>query len=108
MAMLLLQYYLGHRYKVPAHEWPLVSLGNIEDLVEPLAIVYSCYDSPSNSYSAEDVKDGENISPENVSKWVASKRKSIAGCIGVAFSGYELEIIQLLSRNKKKHCSSQA
>jgi len=33
-----------------------------------------------------------------VSKWVASKLKSIAATIGVAFSGYESEVTQLLSR----------
>jgi len=36
-----------------------------------------------------------------VCKWVASKLKTIVGCIGVAFSGYERETIQLLSRIEK-------
>jgi len=36
-----------------------------------------------------------------VSKWVASKLKSIAATIGVAFSGYESEVIHLLSRIEK-------
>jgi len=36
-----------------------------------------------------------------VSKWVASKLKSIAAAIGVTFSGYESEVIHLLSRIEK-------
>jgi len=36
-----------------------------------------------------------------VSKWVASKLKSIAATIGVAFSGYESEVTHLLSRIEK-------
>jgi len=47
------------------------------------------------------------MNQELVSKWVASKLKSIAGCIGVAFSRYELEVIQLLSRIKKNITSSK-
>ena len=39
----------------------------------------------------------------NVSKWVASKVKSVAACIGVAFSGYENEVIQILSRIEKNN-----
>jgi len=38
------------------------------------------------------------LNAEIVSKWVASKLKVIAGCIGVAFLGHEMETIQLLSR----------
>jgi len=33
------------------------------------------------------------------------KRESIAGCIGVAFCGYEHEVIQLLSRIEKSNVS---
>ena len=62
----------------------------------------------SDSYSVEDVWDGENIIQENVCKWVASKLKSIAGCIGVAFSGYEHEVIQLLSRIKTCNAPSKS
>jgi len=36
-----------------------------------------------------------------VSKWVASKLKSIAATIRVAISGYESEVTQLLSRMEK-------
>ena len=36
-----------------------------------------------------------------MSKWVASKLKSITATIGVAFSGYESEVIHLLSRIEK-------
>ena len=39
-----------------------------------------------------------SVNPDNVSKWVASKLKSIAACIRVALSGYEHEVIKLLSR----------
>ena len=49
----------------------------------------------------EEVWDDENLNSELVSKWVTSKLKNITGCIGVAFSGYEMEIIQLLSRIEK-------
>ena len=38
------------------------------------------------------------MNSEKVSKWVASKLKGIASCIGVAVLGYETEVIQLLSR----------
>jgi len=93
------------------HEWPLVSLSNFsrtEDLVEPLAVDLSCFHSPSDSCSIEDVRDGENINQEYVSKWVPSKLQSIAGCIGVAFSGYEQEVIQLLSRIEKCNAPSKS
>jgi len=83
------------------HEWPLVPMGScsrVDDSVEPLAVDYSCFQGPSNSYSEEDVWDGTNVNSDKVSKWVASKLKSIATYIGVAFSGYEHEVIHLLSR----------
>ena len=57
--------------------------------------------SPNESFSVEDIWDGENVNSGMVSKWVASKLKSIAATIGVAFSGYESEVIHLLSRIKK-------
>jgi len=41
-----------------------------------------------------------------VSKWVASKFKSIAVTIGVTFSGYETEVTQLLSRIEKNSVGS--
>lgn len=83
------------------HEWPLVPMDSctgVDDLVAPLAVDYSSFHGPNRSYSVEDVWDGENVNSDNVSKWVASKLKSIAACIGVAFSGYEHEVIHLLSR----------
>jgi len=83
------------------HEWPLVPMGScsrVDDLVEPLVVDYSCFQGPSNSYSVEDVWDGMNVNSDKVSKWVASKLKSIADCIGVALSSYEHEVIHLLSR----------
>jgi len=83
------------------HEWPLVPMGScsrIDDLVAPLAVDYSCFQGPSNCYSVEDVWDGMNVNSDKVSKWVASKLKSIAACIGVSFSGYEHKVIHLLSR----------
>ena len=64
-----------------------------DDVVEPLAVDFSCFHSPSNFYSVEDAWDGENILSGNVSKWVASKLKNIAGCIGVNLSGYEHEVV---------------
>jgi len=87
--------------ELAVHESSLVPMGScsgVYDLVAILAVDYSCFHSPSNSYSVEDVWDGKNVNSENVSKWMASKLKSIAACIGVAFSGYEHEMIHLLSR----------
>ena len=72
-----------------------------EERCEPLAVDFSFFQSPDVGYSVDDVWDGEALNAEMVSKWVTSKLKSIAGCIGVAFSGYELETIQLLSRIEK-------
>jgi len=57
--------------------------------------------SPNESFSVEDIWEGENVNSRMVSKWVASKLKSIAATIGVAFSGYESEVIHLLSRIEK-------
>jgi len=80
---------------------PLVPVGScsgVNDSVAPIAVDYSCFHDLSNSYSVEDVLDGDNVNSDNVSNWVASKLKSIAACIGVAFSGYEHGVIHLLSR----------
>ena len=87
-------------------DWPLVPMGScsrVADSVEPLVVDYSCFQDPSNSYSVEDVWDGTNVNSDKVSKWVASKLKSIAACIGVAFSGYEHEVIHLLSRIESRN-----
>ena len=43
------------------------------------------------------------MSSKKVSKWVASKLKGIASYIGVAFSGYETEVIHILSRIEKNN-----
>jgi len=43
------------------------------------------------------------VNSEKVSKWVASKLKGIASCIGVAVLGYETEVIQLLSRIERNN-----
>ena len=67
----------------------------------------SCLHRPSDSCSVEDVWDGENINQEYLSKWVASELQSSAGWIGVAFSGYEQEVIQLLSRIEKSNAPSK-
>jgi len=83
------------------HEWPLVPMGScsrVDDSVAPLAVDYSCFQGHCNSYSVEDVWDGMNVNSDKVSKWVASKLRSIAACIGMAFLGYEHEVIHLLSR----------
>ena len=42
-----------------------------------------------DSFFVEDIWDGENVDYGMVSKWVASKLKSIAATIGMAISGYE-------------------
>ena len=77
---------------------PMGGCSRVDDSVEPLAVDYSCFNGPSNSYLVEDVWDGEKVNSDNVSKWVPSKLKNIASCIGVAFFGYEHEVIHLLSR----------
>jgi len=74
------------------HNWPLISVGppsGSEDLVAPLAVDVSFLQNSNESFSVEDVWDGQNVNSENDSKWVASKLKGIASCIGVAVSGYE-------------------
>ena len=78
------------------HNWPLISVGpspGSEDLVAPLAVDFSFLQNSDESFSVEDVWDGQNVNSEKVSKWVASKLKGIASCIGVAVTGYETEVI---------------
>jgi len=92
------------RQEAPVKTWPLAMIGNTsrgEESLDPLAVDYSFFQRPSNAYLVEEVWDGENLNLEIVFKWVASKLKSIVRCIGVAFSGYEMEPIQLLSRIEK-------
>lgn len=55
------------------------------------------------NFTINDVWDGSIIYLEKVSKWVTSKMKSIASCIGVDLSGYEKEVAQLLSDIEKKN-----
>ena len=85
------------------HDWPLVPIAqtNVEDVETPLAIDFSFLQSSNDSFSVEDIWDGENVNSGNVSKWVASKPKNITATIGVAFSGYESEVTQLCSRIEK-------
>jgi len=71
--------------ELPVHEWPLVPLANYskdDDLVEPLAVDFSCFHSPSNSYSIEDVWDGQNIRPQNVSKSVDPNLRALRLVLG--------------------------
>ena len=92
------------RQEAPVKEWPLAMIGNNprgKMSLEPLAVDYSFLQRPSKAFSVEDIWDGENLNSKLISEWVASKLKSIAGCIGMAFPGYEMETIQLLSRIKK-------
>ena len=67
----------------------------------PLAIDFSFLQSSSDSFSIKDIWGGENVNSGNVAKWEASKLKSIAATISVAFSGYESKVIHLLSRLEK-------
>jgi len=93
-----------NRQEGPAKDWSLAVIGNTtrnENSSEPLAVDFSFVQGNNTAFSAEEAWDGENLNSEYVSKWVASKLKSIAGCIGVAFTGYEGETIQLLSRIEK-------
>jgi len=57
-----------------------------------LVVDFSFLQSAQDLFSVEDIWDGENVNSGRVSKWVASKLKSIAATIGVAFSGYENEV----------------
>jgi len=74
--------------------WRLVSVAqsNDEDVVTPMAVDFSFLQSAQDLFSVEDIWDGENVDSGMVSKWVASKLKSIAATIGVAISGYESEV----------------
>ena len=72
-------------------------------MVAPLAVDFSFLQNSDESFSVEDVWDGQNVNSEKVSKWVASKLKGIASCIGVAVSGYETKVIQLLSRIERNN-----
>ena len=101
----------GNRKKGAVQDSPLVKLAHTskgEEPYVPLAVDFSFFQSPNDGYSVDDVWDGENLNPEMVSKWVASKLRSIAGCIGVAYSGYEMETIQLLSRIDKSFATAKS
>jgi len=57
--------------ELAGHEWPLVPLGScsgVDDSVAPLAVDYSCFQGPTNSYSVEDVWDGMDVNSDKVSK----------------------------------------
>jgi len=91
---------LDKEVKGSAKEWSLAMLENTskgKESYEP-AVDFSFFQRPCTNFSVEEVWDGENLNTEILSKWVASKLKVIAGCIGVAFPGHEMETIQLLSR----------
>jgi len=45
--------------------------------------------NPNESSSVDDIWHGKSVNSGMMSKWVASKFKSIAATIGVAFSGCE-------------------
>ena len=66
-----------------------------------MAVDFSFMQSPNELFFVDNTWDGESVNSGMVSKWVAFKLKSIAATIGVAFSGYESEVIQLLSRIEK-------
>jgi len=72
-----------------------------EVTIEPLAVDYSFFQRRNKAFTVEEVWDEENPNSELVYKRVASKLKSIAGCIELAFSRHELETIQLLLRIEK-------
>ena len=46
----------------------------------------------------EDIWENGKVDSKKVSKWVAAKLKGFAACLGVVFSGYENEVINLLTR----------
>jgi len=62
--------------------WVPVSFGRFGS---PFAVDFSLLQNSNESFSVGDVWDGQNVNFEVVSKWVASKLKGIASCIGVAF-----------------------
>ena len=66
-----------------------------------MAVDFSFLQSAQDSFSVEDIWDGEIVDSEMASKWVASKLRSIAATIGVEISGYESAVTQLLSRIEK-------
>ena len=87
-----------------------VTKGNTSeaDILEiPLAVDFSYLQSTNDSFFVEDIWDGDSVISENVSKWVASKFKSIAACIGVNFSGHQNEVINLLFRIEKNSVISK-
>ena len=71
--------------ELAGHEWPLVPMGScsrVDDSVAPLAVDYSCFQGPSNSYSVADVWDGMNVNSDKVSKWVACNLKARPPVLG--------------------------
>ena len=74
-----------------------------EHLEAPLAVDFSFIQNSNENFSVEDVWDGHHVNSDKVSKWVASKIQGIASFIGVAVSGYETEVIQLLSRIERNN-----
>ena len=56
-----------------------ITWSNVEDVKTPLAIDFSFLQRSSDLFSVEDIWDGElTVNSGNVSKWVASKFKSVA------------------------------
>lgn len=74
-----------------------------EHFEAPLAVDFSFIQNSNVNFSAADVWDGHCVNSDKVSKWVDSKIQGIASCIGVAVSGYETEVIQLLSRIERNN-----
>ena len=90
--------------------WPALQMGSSSDgenLETPLAVDFSYQLSPTDSFSAEGIWEGGEGDSEKVSKWVAAKLRGVAACLGVAFSGYENEVINLLSRIEKSDVLSK-
>jgi len=84
--------------------WPALQMGSSVDganLETPLAVDFSYQQSTSESFSAEGIWEGGKVDSEKVSKRVGAKLRGVAACLGVAFSGYENEVINLLSRIEK-------
>jgi len=48
------------------------------DLIEPLAVDFSCHHNNSGSFLVEEIWDGQNLNQGLVSKWVASKLKRVS------------------------------
>ena len=77
------------------------------ELETPLAVDYSFRQSQVGSFSVEDIWEDGKVDSRKVSKRVAAKLKGVAACLGVALSGYEDEVANLLARIERNSAISK-